>query len=128
MVKKAEKSILFDNLGGGDIPFVELAVKHFKRVFVATSVDNYIAYFTEEDTFTGFKQVRLRHLRHAQQEELIRKWKTLELDRKSRSNPLSDGSIDQLEREVNSIVMNRIVPRYPIFGSGLIVSGDRMVA
>ena len=113
--RQSKKAILFDNLGAGDIPFVEFARKKFEKVFVATSIDNHIAYFAEEDVLADFKQVRLQPLRHAQQEELIRKWKSLELDGNSGSNLLSDGSIDQIEKEVNSIVMNKIIPRYPFF-------------
>jgi len=113
--RQSGKAILFDNLGAGDISFVEFARKHFEKVIVATSIDNYIAYFAEEDILADFKQVRIQPLRHAQQEELIRKWKALELDGNPGNNLLSDGSIDQIEREVNSIVMNRIIPRYPFF-------------
>ena len=113
--QKENKTIVFDNLGSRDIAIIELAKKHFDRVFITTSIDNYLAYFAEDDRLADFAQVRFLPLKHTQQEELIRKWKSLDQNAGSGSDLVTDGTVDQVEREINSVIINKIVPRYPFF-------------
>lgn len=114
-IQKTNRTIIYDNLSAGDSDFVESAKEHFDNIFVSTSVDNYIAYFADDERLAEFKQIRLLPLKHTQQEELIKKWKGLDPNIRSGQDKLTDGTIDQIEKDVNSIIINRIVPRYPFF-------------
>ena len=113
--KRPNKTLILDNLGVKTIGFLEYAMKYFKNIFVTTSDDDYLAFFADERRVSDFKQVRLRPLRHSMQEELIRKWKSLGAGVKSGQIEVYDGKISQIEREVNAILTNRIVPRFPFF-------------
>jgi len=114
-MQKSNRTVIIDDLSARDIELVERASELFDNVFVSTSVDNYIAYFADDPRLSDFASLKLHILKHAQQEKLIRRWKRL--DSRIRTSPSlpSDTTIDHIEDEVNSIVIKRIVPRYPFF-------------
>lgn len=114
-VQRANKIIILDNLSVRTIKFLEFAKLHFQHIFVTTSDDNYLAYFADDRRVSEFKQIRLQPLTHSMQEELIRNWKSLDPGVKSGQIEVYDGRVSQMEREVNSILINRIVPRFPFF-------------
>ena len=114
-MQKSNKTVIIDDLSARDIELVESASELFDNVFVSTSVDNYIAYFADDARLSKFARLRLLTLKHAQQEKLIRKWKRLDSTVASGHSLPSDGTINHIEDEVNSIVIKRIVPRYPFF-------------
>ena len=114
--KQENKTIIFDNLKPTRIKFVEYAMEHYEKVFIAASSDNYLAYFKDERRLAGFKQIRISSLNRTQQEKLIRKWKLLDDDVKADKEQITDVAIDRIERNINSIIINnKIVPRYPFF-------------
>ena len=113
--ERENKTILLDNLGPRDIDLIELTKKHFDRIYITTSMEDYLAYFAEDDRLADFTQVRFLPLKHTQQEELIRKWKSLDPNVRSGNELVTDGTVDQVEREINSVIINKIVPRYPFF-------------
>ena len=114
-MQKSNRTVIIDDLSARDIELVESASEHFDNVFVSTSVDNYIAYFADDARLSGFARLKLHTLKYAQQEKLIRKWKCLDSKVMSSHGLPSDGTINHIEDEVNSIVIKRIVPRYPFF-------------
>ena len=110
------KTIILDNLGARTIGYVEFAKEHFQNVVVATSDNEFLAYFRDETRLSGFKHVRLLHLKHSQQEDLIRNWKKLDPEIRADQSQLSDGTVDKIERDLNTIIsVNKVVPRYPFF-------------
>ena len=109
------KTIIFDNLTVGTIRFLEFAKKDFENIIVTTSDDDYLAYFADDRRVSEFKQFRLQHLRHSMQEDLIRKWMNLNPSVESGQIEVYDGKVSQVEKRVNSIFLNRIVPRFPFF-------------
>jgi len=113
--KSPNKTIILDNLTSQKIGFLTYAQDHFDRIYVTTSNDIYTAFFRDDKRLAQFRQVRILTLGHSSQEELIRKWTQLDPAVKSNQGQLTDGKIDQLERNVNSIMHDRIVPRYPFF-------------
>lgn len=115
--QESELTFIFDNLTSTKIAFVEYALEHanVKNVFVATSDDDYLAYFADDERLADFTQVRLLYLKYSQQEELIRNWMGLDPMIRSGQMKLTDSGVDQLERHVNSITINKLVPRYPFF-------------
>lgn len=115
--KGADLTIIFDNLTSSKIAYVEYALRfeNVKRVFVTTSTDDYFSYFQDEERLADFTQVSFLTLRQSQQENLIRNWRRLDPQIKVGKKQLTDSGIDQLERHVNAIIMNRTVPRYPFY-------------
>ena len=108
-----EKLLIIDDFGSvSKVQFIDFAVGFFDRIVVVISEDEYIAYFKEEEEFANFDLFGLKSLSHVAQEELIRNWVSLDdVDQIS-----SDGSIDQIEDKLNSIILhNGIVPRYPFY-------------
>ena len=114
-MQKSNRTVIIDDLSARDIELVESAKELFESVFVSTSVDNHIAYFADDPRLTEFTRLKLERLRHAQQEKLIRKWKWLDNNVRSGQEIPTDGTIDHIEDDVNSIIKKRIVPRYPFF-------------
>ena len=116
--QRSDLTIIFDNLTSMKIPFVVHALENFtnlRNVLIATSDDEYFSYFADDDRLADFTQLRLLQLQHPQQEELIRNWRKLDPRIRSGELQLTDSNVDLLERNVNSITMNKIVPRYPFF-------------
>ena len=114
--KLKNKTLIIDDLDSKSrLEFLEFAKEHFDRVFIATSEDEFVSYFNYEEKLANYELLAIRPFRHSQQEELIKRWKSL-------TNPevgleqLNHGEIDQIEDRLNSIIHNnRIVPRYPFF-------------
>ena len=113
--KRDNKTLILDNLSVSKTGFLEYAKKYFRKIIVTTSDDDYLAYFADDRRVSDFKQARLRPLSHSMQEDLIRKWKNLGMNDVSGQLDVRDSVISQIEKEVNAILANRIVPRYPFF-------------
>ena len=115
--QESDLTIVFDNLTSSKIAYIEYALEldNVKRVLVATSADAYFSYFMDEERLADFTQISLLPLKHSQQENLIRNWRRLDPQIRSGQKQLTDSGIDQLERHVNAIMMNRTVPRYPFY-------------
>ena len=95
--------------------FLDFAKSFFDYIFVTVSDDQYAAYYRSQSFLSDFHILSLRPLRHAQQEELIRKWKGLGCGRGSQ-DAITDSAVDHLENTINAIVLrNRIVPRFPFY-------------
>ena len=108
------KILILDNLtsDSNSIELIELAKELFDKIIVTSSTDIFYAYFRDEDRLADFQDMNIVRLNLRQQEELIRKRLALS----DRSEPISDGLVDQIEDRVNSIIIsNKIVPRYPFF-------------
>ena len=71
--QETDVTIVFDNLTSTKIAYVEyvLNLDNVKRVLVATSDDDYISYFADDERLADFTQIRLLPLKYSQQEELI---------------------------------------------------------
>lgn len=93
-----------------NLSFVSFAKEYFDSVILTISEDEYMAFFKDEQQLASFKILTIDSLKHGQQENLIRKWKALSDDR------VTDGTIDQLEDRLNSIVLDKkVVPRFPFY-------------
>ena len=106
------KTVVFDNLTASrrSIDYVVFAMDFFQRVVVTTSSDVFLSFYKDEDRLASFKEVKLRPLSHVQQEELIRARLS-----KMESVELTDGLVDEVERRVNAVITNGLVPRYPFY-------------
>lgn len=109
--KSPGKVLIVDDLqSSSNLSFVAFAKTYFESVIITMSKDDYIAFFKDEQRLASFEMIAIESLKHAQQECLIRKWKTLSSDR------VTDGVIDQLEDRLNSIVLDKkVVPRFPFY-------------
>lgn len=113
--KSESKTIILDNLSPEKIDFLEYIQEHFQRIFVTTTTDNYLAFFTRDNRLTNFKRIEILQFGHFLQERLIRKWAALDPAARNISDRLPDGKVDQLERIVNSILYGKVIPRHPFF-------------
>ena len=112
--QQANKTLILDNLSADrkSIDFVVFVRAFFDRIIVTTSSDVFQAYYRGDERLAEFHEMEIGYLTQSQQEKLIRK--RLELSK--REEPLTDGFIDQVEEQVNSIIISsRIVPRYPFY-------------
>ena len=112
--EQEDKVLILDNLSSdsNEIELIELAKEIFDKIVVTLSSDIFYTYFRDEPRLADFHEVKIEPLNHNQQEELIRKRLALS----DRSEPISDGLVDQIEDQVNSIIIsNKVVPRYPFF-------------
>lgn len=109
-----EKTLILDNLSSNPtlVDFVVFAKHYFDRIIVTLPSDVYNAFFIDEVRLADFIEMKIQYMTHRQQEALIRKrWELLSnLDK-----PVLDGLVDQIENRVNSIMTNKIVPRYPFY-------------
>ena len=113
-MEQSDRTLIIDNLSSvrASLNFLSFAIEHFDRVIVTLSSDIFYAYYRDEDRIAGFREIKILPLTHSKQESLIRNRSKL-VDRRGN---VSDGQIDDLERRVNSIVINnRILPRYPFY-------------
>lgn len=110
----SEKTLILDNLSSNPtlVDFVVFAKNYFDRIIVTLPSDVYNSFFIDEVRFVDFIEMKIQYMTHRQQETLIRKrWGLLSnLDK-----PVLDGLVDQIENRVNSIMTNKIVPRYPFY-------------
>ena len=108
------KILILDNLSSDphSIKLIELAKEIFDKIFITLPSDDFYSFFRDETRLSDFQEVRIEPLNRRQQEELIRK----RLELSDRSEPVTDGLVDQTEDHVNSIIISqKIVPRYPFF-------------
>ena len=114
--KKNGKMVIIDNFhieSGSE--FLDFAKNFFDYIFVTVSDDQYAAYYRSQSFLSDFHILNLRPLKHAQQEELIRKWKGLGCNGDSQE-AITDSTVDRLEDTINAIVFrNKIVPRFPFY-------------
>ena len=108
------KILILDNLSPVPrlIELIEFAKDSFEKIVVTVPSDIFYSFFRDEERLVDFHEVRIEPLSHQQQEQLIRKRLALS----DRNEPVSDGFVDQIENDVNSIITSqKIVPRYPFF-------------
>ena len=108
------KILILDNLSSTPnlIELIEFAKNLFDKIVITLPSDVFHSFFRDEARLVDFHEVKIEPLSHQQQEELIRKRLALS----DRSEPVTDGFVDQIEKHVNSIIIsNKIVPRYPFF-------------
>ena len=113
-VQQENKVLILDNLSSAShlIDFIEFAQGFFDKIAITLSSNIFYSYFWDETRLANFHEVKIEPLDHKQQEELIRK----RLELSDRNEPVSDGLVDQIENDVNSIITSKkIVPRYPFF-------------
>ena len=118
-----QKTLVVDNLTADPrrLEFVANAKEAFDRVYIGVSTEIYIAFFRDEDRLADFRAMRIEPLTHAQQEKLIRK----RLELSDRQIAITDGYVDQIEEEVNSIIISdRIFPRYPFYVLSILQSHE----
>ena len=108
-----EKTLVLDNLTSAPnaVRFVQSAHDFFERIILTVSTDIYRSFFWDDERLACFEKINIEPLSHVDQEHLIRK--RLELMRPE--YPISDGIVDEVEERVNSIINNRILPRYPFY-------------
>ncbi len=111
--KQNNKTLILDNLDGKvDLGFIDLAKTFFERIIIILSSDIFSAFFRDEMRLADFHEMKIEPLTHKQQETLIRK----RLKLSDRSEPVTDGFVDQIENRINSVIISsRIVPRYPFY-------------
>ena len=108
------KILILDNLSSTPnlIKLIQFAKNLFDKIVITLPSDIFYSFFRDEARLVDFHEVEIEPLSHQQQEELIRKRLALS----DRSEPVTDGFVDQIEKHVNSIIIsNKIVPRYPFF-------------
>lgn len=112
----ANATLIIDDLNSNSrLQFIDYAKQYFHRIFITTSQDNYISYFRDEDKIAQFELLSVRPFGHAQQETLIKRWKSMDNSRPTTTN-FAHGEIDRIEDRLNSIIHNnKIVPRYPFY-------------
>ena len=109
-----KKILILDNLSSTPhlIGLIEFAKDLFDKIVIILASDIFHSFFRDEARLVEFHEVKIEPLSHQQQEELIRKRLALS----DRNESVTDGSVDQIEKNVNSIIIsNKIVPRYPFF-------------
>ncbi len=113
--QEAKLLIIDDFSHSTRIQFIRFAKDFFERVVIVMSEDEYLAYFSDEESLADFELLNLGSLGHAKQEVLIKKWVHLS-DVQDNEQHISHGKIDQIEDRLNSIILHsRIVPRYPFY-------------
>lgn len=108
-----KKTLILDNLSSAPalVDFVVFAKDYFGRIIVTLPTDVFNSFFRDEVRLADFIEMKIQCLPHRQQEELIRKrWELL-----SNFDKPADGLVDQIENRINSIMTNKIVPRYPFY-------------
>ena len=111
--KQSNSTIVIDNLSSDPkaAKFVQFALTKFENVIVTASTSVYRLYFDADENFAIFKKMKITRLSRQQQESLIRK----RLEFMDTDKSITDGFVDQVEKTVDDIIANRIVPRYPFF-------------
>ena len=95
--------------------FLDYAKKYFERILVVLPTDDYLAYFKSDESFAEFDLLTFSPLGQEKQEQLIRNWLNLN-NNHGRSAQITDGSVDQIEDVLNTIIIhNNVVPRYPFY-------------
>ena len=108
------KILILDNLSSAShlIAWIKFAEEFFEKIIITLPSDIFYSYFRDKMHLADFQEVQIEPLSHQQQEKLIRKRLALS----DRNEPITDGLVDQIENDVNSIITSKkIVPRYPFF-------------
>ncbi len=114
--RQENKTLIIDDFTNASrLQFIDFAIENFTRIFITIPEDEHISFFRDEKRFANFEVLSINSLSHVQQEELIRKWKTLGSPSRNATS-ITHGVIDQIEDRLNSIIHHsRIVPRYPFY-------------
>ena len=114
--RRPNKLLIIDDMSRDTrIQFLDFAKEYFERILVVLPTDDYLAYFKSEESFAEFDLLAFNPLGQEKQEQLIRNWLNLNNNHGS-SAQITDGSVDQIEDILNTIVIhNNIVPRYPFY-------------
>ncbi len=115
---QAGKTILFDNLTNSarSLEHIKFAETHFDRIILATSTDNYYAYFRDEIQLSEYIMIQIEPFSHSKQEQLIKNWLSLSNTSDASSSEIELTRVDRIERDINSVIIsNKVVPRYPFF-------------
>ena len=121
--QQERKTLVVDNLTADPrrLDFVATAREVFDRVYVAVPTEIYAAFFRDEARLANFRPMRIEPLTHAQQEQLIKK----RMELSDRQIGVTDGYVDQIEDEVNSIIISdKIFPRYPFYVLSILQSHE----
>ena len=114
--RRPNKMLIIDDMHSDTkTPFISYAKDNFERILLVMPTDEYLAYFKGEESIADFDLLALAPLGHANQEDLLRKWLSLNSNH-SGPRRISDGKIDQIEDQLNTVILhNRVVPRYPFY-------------
>ena len=121
--QEERKTLVIDNLTADrrQLDFVATAKEAFDRVYVAVPTEIYVAFFRDETRLANFRPMRIEPLTHAQQERLIKR----RLELSDSQIGVTDGYVDQIEDEVNSIIISdKIFPRYPFYVLSILQSHE----
>lgn len=110
---KSSPLVILDGLSGSGRSKAHLrfCAEQFSRTIATMSSDVYYSYYTGESAIAQYTPSEIMPLTHVKQEQIVRRWLDL-----SGPASVSDGEIDRLEAEINSVIVdNRILPRYPYY-------------
>ena len=113
-LQQDDTTLILDNVTSAPhtLDFIEEAMSTFDKVIATLSSDIYYSFFKDEPRLANFRQMKIEPLTRRQQEELIRRRLALS----DRSEPMSDGFVDEVEDYVNSVIISdRMLPRYPFY-------------
>lgn len=108
---QAEKTVVLDNLSpqSESIDFACATIERFDRSIVLVPTDIYVTYYRGDERLAPLMVFQIQPLTRTMQEHLIRKRLSL------MEAVVKDGTVDQVEKRVNSIMTGRLVPRYPFY-------------
>ena len=122
--QQGNKTLILDNMTSDRraLELITLARTIFERIVITLPSDAFYAYFMDDARLADFEELKIEPLTRGQQERLIRKRLALS----EVGQVVSDGLIDQMEADVNSIIVsNKIVPRYPFYVLSILQSRER---
>lgn len=95
--------------------FITWGKNNFDFIYITIDINDQLLFFKDSKIFADFNQAALRCMNYVSRYKLIVKWKNFE-----RNNFISDeqfqNEIDNLEREVNSIILDKnIIPNTPFY-------------
>ena len=108
------KTLVLDNMTSAPqaLDLIDLAKNTFDRIIVTLSSDVFHSYYYDEQRLADFRPMRIEPLTPLQQENLI----SQRLALSDRSQPITHGLIDRIEKHVNSVIVSdRLLPRYPFY-------------
>ena len=113
-LQQEDKTLVLDNMTSAprSLHLIDLAKNIFDRIVVTLSSDVFQSYYYDEQRLSEFRPMRIEPLTRSQQESLIRQRLALS----DRSQPITHGLIDRIEKHVNSVIISdRLLPRYPFY-------------